>query len=145
MHWNVNSIPAHDFSRISLLVAYNSIHDFQLIAITETALKNNIPNDKIDIPGYSPIRCDLPGNDTHGGVLIYHKLDLSVKNRADLCSISNTIVLELSISRKKKLCCHTGNMVKQTKSLVITQKNLAKLLTKLIGRTHTPLLSLLRL
>ena len=72
MHWNLNSLPAHDFSRIPLIQAYNSIHNFHLIAITETALKDSIPNDKIDIPGYSPIRCDLPNNDSHGGVLIYH-------------------------------------------------------------------------
>ena len=101
MHWNLNSIPAHDFSRIPLIQAYNSIHNFHLIAITETALKDSIPDDKIDIPGYSPIRCDLPNNDSHGGVLIYHKLDLSVKKRPDLSDLDNTIVLELSISRKK--------------------------------------------
>ena len=100
MHWNINSIPTHNFSRIALLQAYNSIHNFHLIAITESSLKKSIPNDMIDIPGYSPIRCDLPGHDTHGGVLIYHKLDISVKNRPDLCNLQNTIVLELSIARK---------------------------------------------
>ena len=75
MHWNVNSIPAHNFERISLLQAYAANEKFNLIALTETALKNDIPDEKIEIDGYSAIRCDLPGNDTHGGVLIYHKLD----------------------------------------------------------------------
>jgi len=81
MHWNANSLPAHDFARIPLIQLYNTIHDFNIIAITESALKNEIPNDKIDIPGFTPIRCDLPENDSHGGVLIYHKNDLAVKKQ----------------------------------------------------------------
>ena len=101
MHWNLNSLPAHNFERCNNLIAYNSEHKFHLIAITESALKNSIPNDKINLDGYIPIRCDLPGNDTHGGVLIYQRSDISAKNRLDLCNLENTIVLELSISRKK--------------------------------------------
>ena len=101
IHWNANSLPAHEYARIPLIQAYNAIHNCQLIAITESALKNDIPDEKIEIPGYIPIRCDLSSNHTHGGVLIYHKIDLSVRNRPDLCLTLNTIVLELSISRKK--------------------------------------------
>ena len=101
MHWNANSLPAHNFARIALIETYNSIHQFNLIAITETALKNEIPNEKIDIPGFTPIRCDLPNDDSHGGVMIYHKTDMAVKNRSDLTNHSNSIVLELSIARKK--------------------------------------------
>ena len=71
---------AHNFERCKNLIAYNSEHKFHLIAITETALKNSIPNDKINLDGYYPIRCDLPGNDTHGGVLIYHRSDIFEKN-----------------------------------------------------------------
>ena len=72
MHINANSLPTRDYIRVPLIKAYNSIHNFHLISITETALKNNIPNNIIAIPGYTPIRCDLTGNDTHGGVLIDH-------------------------------------------------------------------------
>ena len=51
--------------------------------------------------GVYPIRCDLAGNDTRGGVVIYHKQDLLVKHRVDLDVPSYTLVLELSIFRKK--------------------------------------------
>ena len=101
MHWNVTSLPAHNFARIPLIQHYNAINDFNLIAITETALKNEIPNEKIEIPGYCPIRCDLANGDSHGGVMIYHKENMAVKNRSDLFDHKNTLVLELSIAKKK--------------------------------------------
>ena len=101
MHWNANSLPAHNFNRISLIEAYNAIHNFHLISITETALTNSITDDKIEIQGYTPIRNNLPKNDTHGGVMIYHRADLAAKNRTDLQNHSNTLVMELSIARKK--------------------------------------------
>ena len=104
MHWNPNSIVAHNFHRISLIRAYNSINDFHIISISESALNKDIPNDSIDIPGYVPIRNDLSDNSTHWGVLIWHKIDLAVNNRTDIFYRSNTLVLELSISRRKKKC-----------------------------------------
>ena len=69
--------------------------------MTESALHKNISNDQIEIPGYIPIRNDLTDNDSHGGVLIYHKADLAVKYRLDIQNYKNTLVLELSISQKK--------------------------------------------
>ena len=131
MHWNINSIPAHDFERIPLLQAYTAQENFTLMAITETALKNDIPDEKIEIDGYSVIRCNLSKNNSHGGVLLYHKNDLSIKNRTDLCQLSDTIVTEISISRKNKLLLFLiENMVKPTRHLPPILKMLAKSLTK---------------
>ena len=67
MHWNLNSITAHTFERIPLLNAYMVQHKLHIAAISETALSKQIPNSKIDIPGYTPIRFDLVDNDSHGG------------------------------------------------------------------------------
>ena len=99
-HWNVNSLQAHDYHRVSLLESYSNIHNCDIIGVSETALRSNIPNDKIDILGYTAVRNDLSGNDTHGGVLVYHKSDLATKCRTELQLNSNTIVLELCISKK---------------------------------------------
>ena len=101
MHWNLNSIPAHDFERVSLLQAFATQEKLNLMAITESALKSKISDDKIEIEGFSTLRNDLSNNDRCGGVLLYYKNDLSVKNRTDLCQMSNTIVAEFSISKKK--------------------------------------------
>ena len=101
MHWNLNSIPAHDYERIPILEAFPTQEKLKLIAITETALKNTIPDDKVNIDGYSLIRNDLPPNGRCGGVALFYQNDLSVKNRCDL-QIPNTIVAEISFSRKTK-------------------------------------------
>ena len=99
--WNCNSLPAHHYQRISSIQAYITTHDLHLFAVTESALHKNIPNDQIDIPGFNAIRNDLPENDSHGGVLIFHRADLGVKHRPDLQNHVNTLVLELSLSRTK--------------------------------------------
>ena len=101
MQWNCNSLVAHQYSRIPLIEAYSSLHKLQIIALCETELKPEHNNTDIEIDGYSIIRNDLPVGDSHGGVMIYHKNDLAVKHRIDIQSLSNTIVLELSISKKK--------------------------------------------
>ena len=71
------------------------------MAISESALSNKIKDDKIEIPGYNVIRYDLIGNHTHGGALIYYRQDLSAKQRTDFDVPTYTLVLEMSIYRKK--------------------------------------------
>jgi len=123
-HWNANSLPAHNFSRISLIEAYNALHDFHIIAISESALKPSTPDSQIEIPGFTPIRSDLTGTDTHGGALIYHKHNLSVKPRPDLATPSYTLVLELSINRKKVFFIHSYRKSGQTSQEAKTFSNL---------------------
>ena len=99
--WNTNSLILHQFQRVASLQAYITLNDLHLICVTESALKFFFSNDQIEISGYIPIRNDLTDNDSHGGVLIYRKADLAVKHRLDIQNYKNTLVLELSISRKK--------------------------------------------
>ena len=99
--WNCNSISAHDFNRVSLLETYNSIHKLKIMALTETGLKPSMDNSNIEIPGFSIIRNDLPIGHTHGGVMIYYKNDLAIKQRPDLQLHTNTLVVEIKIARKK--------------------------------------------
>ena len=77
------------------------MHDLHLFSVSESALRGDISNDQIDIPGYITVRNDLPENYRNGGVLIYYRADIGVKHRLDLQNHSNTLVLELSLSRKK--------------------------------------------
>ena len=45
-HCNLNSIAEHNFAKLVLLKAYNSIHKFDIICLLETYLDSNIlPND----------------------------------------------------------------------------------------------------
>ena len=99
--WNCNSLPAHNFERISLIENYISIHKVKMFALTETALSSEIDDSAIEIPGFSILRNDLPGDHTHGGVLIYYKNDLSAKPRPDLQLHNNTLAIQINFGRKK--------------------------------------------
>ena len=40
-HWNLNGMLVHNYSKISLLTAYISIHDFDIICLSETYLTSS--------------------------------------------------------------------------------------------------------
>ena len=44
-HWNLNSILAHIFTKVSLLSAYISVHKFDIICLSKTYLNSGIPSD----------------------------------------------------------------------------------------------------
>ena len=48
-HWNVISLAAHDYKKVSLPDAYNAIHHYDLIYVSETYLDSSISNDEKDI------------------------------------------------------------------------------------------------
>ena len=61
-HWNLNSMSAHNYSKISLLTAYISIHDFDVICLSETYLTSttDINDGNLKITGYIMYRVDHP-------------------------------------------------------------------------------------
>ena len=44
-HWNLNSISAHNFTKISLLTAYVLVHNFDIICLSETYLNSETSTD----------------------------------------------------------------------------------------------------
>ena len=70
-HWNLNSIPAHNFIKLSLLRPYTSINKFYIIYLSETYLDSSIlSNDgNLEVPGYTLVRADNPNN-----VCIYYHI-----------------------------------------------------------------------
>ena len=101
LHLNPNSITAHDGARIHAIEALNTIHNYDVIAVTESALHTSISDDVIQLNGFIPIRRDLPDHITHGGILLYHKESLAIKERQDLETYSNMLVCEVTINLKK--------------------------------------------
>ena len=62
-----------------------------------------------------------------GGVMIYYKNDLAIKHRTDLQLHINTIVVEITISRKKDfLYLPIGNSAKLLMILTFFKKKLMK-------------------
>ena len=40
--WNLNSITAHNFAKLNLLQAYNAIHNFDMICLSESYLDSSV-------------------------------------------------------------------------------------------------------
>ena len=69
-HWNLNTISAHDYSKLFILSSYNSLHKLDIICLSETYLDSNTPldDDSLEIFGYTFVRSDHPSNTKLGGV-----------------------------------------------------------------------------
>ena len=100
-HWNLNSMPAHNYSKISLLTAYISIHDFD-ICLSETYLTSttDINDENVKIPRYIMYCADHPSDVKRGGVCIYYKTMLPLKVLSTNF-LQECINFEVSIGNKK--------------------------------------------
>ena len=75
-HWNLNSLPAHNYAKIFILKAYIAIHRFDIIiCISETYLDSNTStvDNNLEISGYNLIQSDHPSKNKWGGICIYYK------------------------------------------------------------------------
>ena len=77
-HWNLNSISAHNFIKLSLLKPYIAIHKLMLFAYLANA---SISNDdgSLEVPGCNLFRADHPSNTRRVGVCIYYRNSLPLK------------------------------------------------------------------
>ena len=103
-HWNLNFVLAHDRIKISLLEAYNSVCNYDILVSGETYLAGDISHDETFIEGFSknPFRKDDPSWLRKGGVCMYFKENLPIKRRVDqetLCA--EGIVTGITLYRKK--------------------------------------------
>ena len=75
-HWNLNSITAHNFIKLSLLRADISINKIDIICLSETYLdldfRISSDNDNLQFPGYNLVHADNPTNTQRGCVCIYY-------------------------------------------------------------------------
>ena len=80
-HWSLNGIGAHNFIKVSLLIAYNSILKYNIICLSETYLDSStaLSDDSLEIPGYNLVRCDYSTNTKRGGFCVYYKSYLPLK------------------------------------------------------------------
>ena len=100
-HWNVNSVSAHNFRKVSLLRDYISIHKFDVICISETVVNSDtaFDDDNLKIEGYNIVKSDHPSNSRRGGVCIYNNQSLAVKI-LDIKYLQEYIVFQVLIANK---------------------------------------------
>ena len=77
--WNLNSITAYDFLRVSLIEACNSVYNYDIIGIVETHLDSTVEEDRLALNGYSFMKDNHPQNVKRGGVCLYIKDSLASK------------------------------------------------------------------
>ena len=101
-HWNVNSLTAHNMVKLSSIAAYNTIHQYDFICVSETYLDSSVRTDDRDIliNGYNLIRADHPSNKKRGGVCIYYRQSLAVE-LVETNYLSECLLCEFSINNKK--------------------------------------------
>ena len=80
-HWNLNSIAAHDFVKVSAIKVFNTTKKFDFVCLSEPYLNSTISSvDKnLCLDDYKLTRADHPRNIKQGGVCIYYKETLPVK------------------------------------------------------------------
>ena len=99
--WNLNSITAHDFLRVSLIEAFNSVYKHDLIGIVETHLDSTFDDGRLTLDGYNFFKSNHPQNVKRGGVGLYVKESLPSQNRSDLVTLPECVVCEIQLDRKK--------------------------------------------
>ena len=80
-HWNLKSIFAHNYIKLSLLRVYLSAHKFDVICLSETYLDfdTSHENANLEIVDYTLIRADHPSNIKRGGACLYYRHALSFR------------------------------------------------------------------
>ena len=96
--WNLNSITSHDFIKIPLLEANNSLYNYDLLGIVETYLDSSVDENKVIIPGYTFIKSNHPLNTKRGGVGLYIKETVPARERPDLVKLPESIVCEIQLN-----------------------------------------------
>ena len=103
-HWNVNSPTAHSMLNLSSIAAYNSIHKYDFICISETYLDSSVKSvDRdISINGYNLIRADHPSNNKRSGVCSYYRESFAVQ-LVKINYLNECLLCEVSFNNIKKV------------------------------------------
>ena len=101
-HWNLNRITADNFAKVNLLQAYNAIHDFDMICLSESYLDSTVSSDddNLYIRDYKLVRADHTGNIKRGDACVYFKGSLAVSCLPNPY-LKECLIFEVSINNKR--------------------------------------------
>ena len=102
-------------NKLSLLPAYNNLHKFDVICISETCLDESGDHEALSIDAYNIIRTDYPYNQKRGGVCTYFKAQLKLK-QIITPSLSKCILCEILMGNKIGYIAVTYRSPSQTAS-----------------------------
>ena len=97
-HWNLNSLSARNFSKITQLKAYILIYKHYFTCLSETYLDSSTPDGLLKIDGYNLVREDYLNK--RGGVCVYNKESLPVPV-IGLPYLKEALLLEITYKNNK--------------------------------------------
>ena len=80
-HWNLNSVSAYNYTKLSSLKAYIAVHRFTIICLPELYLDSSpaSDDDNMEMSGYSLVWSDHSSINKHGWVCVYYKIFLPLQ------------------------------------------------------------------
>ena len=102
--WNLKGLAAHNFEKVGILEAFNTINKFDIICVSEFYLDSafSSDNEDINIKGYKLIRADHPNNIKRVGVCTYVRMFVSLPVRVvPNHHLSECLILEVNLKNKK--------------------------------------------
>ena len=94
-YWNLTSLFAHNFAKLTQLKGYNSIYKHDFICLSETYLDSATPKNLLEIEGDNLVRADHLNSVNRGGFCIYYKESLPVR-AINLPYFNEAFLLEMS-------------------------------------------------
>ena len=87
---------------VSQLQAFNLVHKFDILFISETHLDSSVSKDdnSLSIEGYSIIRADHPCNTKRGGASIYYNDKTAVRQMNNV-NLQEYLASEIVIGKRK--------------------------------------------
>ena len=64
-HWNLNSLTGHNFEKVNLLEAFNTVNKFDIICLSESFLDSSVvaENKNLEINDYKMVGADHPSTE----------------------------------------------------------------------------------
>ena len=84
--WNINSTLARRRMKLPFIEAYDALHKYDIITISEIMLESSVSNKEILIDGFSDeiYRSDYSSSKKMDGVCLYLREGMPIKGRTDL-------------------------------------------------------------
>ena len=140
-HWNLNSLSAHNFSKLTQLKAYISMCKHDFICLSETYLDSSTPDRLLEIDGYILVRADNSNNIKRGGVCIYYKESVPVRVMS-LPYLKEALLLEMTYNNLNVIVSVIYRYPSQNNSeFDLFLSNFEKLLSDI--NKHKPFLSVI--
>ena len=100
-HWNLNSITAHNYLKISLLRAYISLYNLDVVCISETYLDSTtaFDDENLAFTEYHLLKADHASNSKRGSVCAYYKNSLALR-LIDVHYLQECLISEILIGGK---------------------------------------------